>query len=114
MAEQDKSGGVQADDLVAAADTGARSPVGAVGKLLLILCFVWSIFQLYIASNVPFILQEVVGNWLRDEYGIRIWVIFNNVQARAIHLGFALALAALAFPLFKRSPRDHIPWSTLR
>ena len=110
MAEQVKPGTVDADDLVAAADTGARNPVGAVGYLLLALCFVWSLFQLYIASNVPFALQEHIGNWLRDEYGIRLWFIFNNVQARAIHLGFALALAALAFPLFKHSPRDRVPW----
>ena len=108
MAEQDKS--LDAQDIVAQADTGARNPAGAIGKLLLWICFIWSLFQLYIASNVPFFLQEVVGNWLRDDFGLRIEFIVNNVEARAIHLAFALALAALAYPLFKNSPRDRVPW----
>ena len=59
---------------------------------------------------MPFFLQEVVGNWLRDDFGWRVEFIVNNVEARAIHLAFALCLAALAFPLFKHSPRDRVPW----
>ena len=36
--------------------------------------------------------------------------VLNSDQGRAIHLAFALFLAATAFPFFKTSPRDHIPW----
>ena len=89
-----------AADLVAQTDTGARNPVGVVGKAILGIAFVWALFQLYIASNLPF--------WLTEHSGVN--VIVESFLARRIHLSFALVLAALAFPLFKRSPRDHIPW----
>jgi TRAP transporter 4TM/12TM fusion protein len=110
MAEKIEGDGNLAEDLVAQADTGARHPAGSVGKFLLILCFVWSLFQLYVASNFPFWLQEVVGGWLRDSMEIRVEFIFTNSESRNVHLAFALTLAALAFPLFKSSPRDRIPW----
>ena len=90
---------VDLDDLVASTDTGARSPVGAMGKFLAGVALVWSIFQLYIASDVPFLLS--------DWFGIN--VITNSDQNRAIHLAFALFLAAMAYPLFKSSPRDRVP-----
>ncbi len=35
--------------------------------------------------------------------------VFNDTEARAIHLAFALLLAFLAYPAFRRSPRDRIP-----
>ncbi len=79
---------------------GAGIPSGAVGKFLLITAFVWALFQLYIASNLPF--------WLTDVTGIS--VVVTNSNARLIHLAFGLFLAALAFPLFKSSPKDSIPW----
>ena len=36
--------------------------------------------------------------------------LFNDTEARSIHLALGLFLAFLAFPAFKRSPRDHVPW----
>ena len=62
--------------------------------------FIWAIFQLYIASNVPF--------WLTDVTGIS--VIVTNSNARLIHLAFGFFLGTMAFPLFKSSPKDRIPW----
>ena len=88
------------DDLVAQVDTGARAPTGGVAKFVAITAFVWAAFQLYIASNLPF--------WLTDVTGISL--VVTNSNARLIHLAFGLFLAALAFPLFKTSPRDRIPW----
>jgi TRAP transporter 4TM/12TM fusion protein len=88
------------DDLVAQMDTGARNPAGWQGTFIIATAFVWGLFQLYIASNLPF--------WLTDVIGVNVTV--NNDVARFIHLAFALFLAALAYPLFKRSPRDFIPW----
>ncbi len=43
-----------AADLVAQIDTGARNPIGWQGKMILVIAFIWAVFQLYIASNVPF------------------------------------------------------------
>lgn len=85
---------VDLDEMVAASDTGARSPVGFQGKLLVSIAAAWSLFQLWIASPLPFL----VG------FGV-----FNSTEARSIHLTFALTLAFMAYPAFKRSPRNRIP-----
>ncbi|MHB0775838.1 TRAP transporter permease [Halomonas sp. WWR20] len=77
-----------------ATDTGARTPSGWQGKLLLGLAAAWSLFQLWIASPLPFVLG----------FGV-----FSATEARSIHLTFALFLAFMACPAFKRSPRDTIP-----
>ena len=77
-----------------AKDVGARLPAGAMAKLITGLALLWSLFQLWIASPLPFMLR--IG-------------VFNNTEARSIHLAFALLLAFLAYPAFKRSPRDRVP-----
>ena len=88
----------EADDLVAQVDTGARHPVDWQRHLIPVTAFVWALFQPYIASNLPFYLTDVTG----------ISVIVTNSNARLIHLAFAMILAAMAFPLFRASPRDRI------
>ncbi|MEP3845224.1 MAG: TRAP transporter permease [Paracoccaceae bacterium] len=81
-------------ELVAASDSGARSPTGAVGKMIAITALLWSVFQVILASPIgPYVLP---GD------------LINN--SRQIHLAFAIFLSAMAYPLFKNSPRDHIPW----
>lgn len=77
-----------------AKDVGARMPEGGMAKLIAGLALLWSLFQLWIASPLPFMLRTGV---------------FNNTEARSIHLSFALLLAFLAYPAFKRSPRDRVP-----
>ncbi|MDF2094694.1 TRAP transporter permease [Aquibaculum arenosum] len=72
-----------AEDLVATADTGARSPTGFQARLLYAVALCWSLFQLWYASPLPFMLG---------------FLIFNDTHARAIHLSFALFLAFTAFP----------------
>ena len=102
MAQDDTATrGVQADPdaMVAEVETGARQAAGLAGKFILLLAFLWSLFQLYIASGVPFFLTQTLG----------VNVVFNNQEARQVHLAFALALAMLAYPLFKSSPRDRVP-----
>lgn len=84
------------EELVAEADTGARVPVGPAGSVLLWVAVAWSLFQLWYASPLPF----AVG-----------FLILNDTEARAIHLGFALFLAFTAYPALKRSPRDRVPLS---
>ena len=76
------------DALVAASDTGARGTHGPVGVFLMIAALCWSLFQLWIASPIPFMLG----------FGV-----FNDTEARAIHLAFAIFLAIAAFPA-TRSP----------
>lgn len=71
------------DELVASSDTGGRTPGGVTEKFLLGVALVWSLFQLWIASPIPFIIG--VG-------------VFNDTEARSIHLAFAVLLAFLAYP----------------
>ncbi|MEL7893970.1 TRAP transporter permease [Vreelandella neptunia] len=86
--------GVDLEDMVASSDTGARKPAGMPGKLLVSIAAVWSLFQLWIASPIPFVLG----------FGV-----FSATEARSIHLAFALFLAYMAYPALKRSPRDRVP-----
>ncbi|WEN43593.1 C4-dicarboxylate TRAP transporter large permease protein DctM [Thauera sp. GDN1] len=80
--------------IVAEADTGGRKPTGFTAQLLLMVALAWSLFQLWIASPLPFSLGVFV---------------FNDTESRAIHLGFAIFLAFAAYPALKRSPRDYVP-----
>ena len=84
----------QLRDLVAQADSGIRSPGGIPEKILLSVAAAWSLFQLWIASPLPFMLG----------FGV-----FNDTQTRSIHLATAVFLAFLAYPAFRRSPRNRIP-----
>ena len=59
------------DELVASSDTGARTPPGFVGKLILGVALCWSLFQLWIASPLPFMLN---------------FAIISATDARAVHL----------------------------
>ncbi|MDG3064248.1 TRAP transporter permease [Thauera mechernichensis] len=80
--------------IVAEADTGGRKPTGLTANVLLVVALAWSLFQLWIASPLPFSLGMFV---------------FNDTEARAIHLAFAVFLAFAAYPALKRSPRDRVP-----
>ncbi|GMG81017.1 TRAP transporter permease [Paralimibaculum aggregatum] len=71
------------DALVAAADTGGRQMSGALGTFVLVLAVSWSLFQLWFASPIPFMVN---------------WGVFNDTEARSIHLAFALFLAFAAYP----------------
>ena len=82
------------NEMVAAADTGARNPTGIAAKVLFGTALAWSLFQLWIASPLPF----MVG------FGV-----FNSTEARSIHLAFAVFLAFTSYPALARSPRDYIP-----
>ena len=61
--------------------------------------FLWALFQLFIASPLPF--------WLASQYGVE-WAVLTGVKARAIHLSFALFLLFLVIPLFRKSEK-HVP-----
>ncbi|EKF17596.1 TRAP transporter permease [Nitratireductor pacificus] len=86
-------------DLVASADTGARDPAGTAGYIIAGVALLWSLFQLYIASPLPFTLTSMTG----------LPLVLNDAQTRAIHLAFGLFLAFMAFPALPSSPRNRIP-----
>ena len=100
MADQQTSGAPLSDDelqdLVASSDTGARNPGGGVAKLLAGIALAWSVFQLWIASPLPFMVTDIIP-------------VLNNTETRSIHLAFAIFLAFMAYPALKRSPRDRVP-----
>lgn len=85
--------------MVADVDIGGRRPTGFAQKVLLGGALAWSLFQLWIASPLPFMDWPIVGS-----FGV-----FNDTEARSIHLAFAVFLAYLGYPALKRSPRSYIP-----
>ncbi|CAJ1764049.1 hypothetical protein PEKONANI_00145 [Aeromonas jandaei] len=92
---QDKQ--LSTEELIAQ-DVGARLPAGAMGGIITLLALAWSLFQLWIASPLPFMLG----------FGV-----LNDTETRSIHLTFALLLAFLVFPAFRTSPRDRVPFSDI-
>lgn len=84
----------QLRQIVAEADTGGRKPGRIAEQVIVSVALLWSLFQLWVASPLPFTFGTLV---------------FNDTEARSIHLALAVFLAYLAFPAFKRSPRDRIP-----
>ncbi|MGE0255172.1 MAG: TRAP transporter permease [Alphaproteobacteria bacterium] len=84
------------DELVAATDTGGRQPGRHVARLIACIALAWSLFQLWVASPLPFI----VGN---------ILPVLNGDEVKSIHLAFAIFLAYLVYPAYRRAPRDRVP-----
>ena len=85
---------IDVNQLVQDNDAGGRDPGPVVGKLLLVVALAWSLFQLWIASPLPFSLGVFM---------------LNDTESRAIHLAFAVFLAFMAYPATKNSPRDRVP-----
>ncbi len=95
---ENKLDNTQLNDIIGDADVGGRNPQDPFGKAVLwYLPLVWALFQLWIASPLPYMIG--VG-------------VLNDTQTRSIHLGFAVLLAFLAFPAFKSSPRHYIRKAT--
>ena len=80
--------------MVAESDTGGRRPSGLPAKIVMYTALAWSMFQLWIASPLPF------------AFGI---FVLNDTESRAIHLAFAMFLGYMLFPPLKSSPRTRIP-----
>jgi len=76
------------DNIVEESEGRARVLFGWQLKLVAFVAFIWSLFQLWYASPLPFILG----------FGV-----FIDVPARAIHLGFGLFLVFLLFPFNKKN-----------
>jgi len=89
-------------DKVLAAESGARAPSGFTKQLIVYLAVAWSLFQLWISSPVPFWVSAAVP-------ALQKFVMFNDTMARSIHLSFAIFLVYLAYPMWKKSSRKHVP-----
>jgi TRAP transporter 4TM/12TM fusion protein len=94
MTNQDAATREKLEAMVAEADTGGRKPIGFAKQFLLAVALGWALFQLWYASPLPYALN--IG-------------VFNDSQARVIHLSFAFVLAFSTFPAFKSSPRGYVP-----
>jgi TRAP transporter 4TM/12TM fusion protein len=98
MAKNDPGAGAGVDaakvDQLLQTETGGRALTGPASVILFIVPLCWSLFQLWIASPLPFILN--VG-------------IFNSTEARSIHLAFAVFLAFSAFPMIKGVHANKVP-----
>lgn len=68
-------------------ETGRRKPRGFGYAVLLMVPVIWSLFQLWITSPLP--------------YSVGIGVL-NDTATRSLHLGFAIFLAYLGFPMLKK------------
>jgi TRAP-type uncharacterized transport system fused permease subunit len=88
-------GAAEAEQLAVDADLGARRPGGVAGRLLFGLALGWSLFQLYIASPLPFLLPGLL--------------LLDDTESRTIHLAFAFVLAFAAFPAHGHAPRNRVP-----
>jgi TRAP transporter 4TM/12TM fusion protein len=82
------------ETMVAEADTGGRKPSGFSKRFIFGVSLAWALFQLWYASPLPYKLN----------FGV-----FNDGQARIIHLSFAFLLAFTTFPAFSASSRNRIP-----
>ncbi|MFA7668301.1 MAG: TRAP transporter permease, partial [Burkholderiaceae bacterium] len=94
LSPEQQAANAKLEQLVADVDRGGRTVGGLTGKVLFLGALFWSLFQLWYASPLPFTLN---------------FAIFNDTEARALHLGIAVFLGYLAYPASKRSRRDVMP-----
>ncbi|WP_421726094.1 TRAP transporter permease [Bauldia sp.] len=98
----DPGGGATAGSKTGAAEEvverleGLRAAGPKLGLIIAATCILWTLFQLWIASPLPFMLD--VG-------------IISGVPARAVHLAFGLFLAFLVFPALPRYRDRGLSWS---
>ena len=91
---RDEAVNAELEQLVADVDRGGRTVGGVTGTVLFVGALLWTMFQLWYASPLPFTFN---------------FAIFNDTEARALHLGVAMFLGYLAYPASKRSRRDVMP-----
>ncbi len=96
--ENIKMSNEELEDLVASTDSGARNPIGPVGKMIAGVALFWALFQLWIASPLPFnpLISQIIP-------------VLNDTQTRSFHLAIAVFLAFMVYPAFKSSSRNKIP-----
>jgi TRAP transporter 4TM/12TM fusion protein len=76
-------------------DLGGRRVSPGLARALFLLALAWSLFQLYVASPLPY--------WLGKGF------VLDEAQARFVHYAVAVFLAFICFPSFSRSGRERVP-----
>ena len=106
MNEENKLSRKELEDLVIETDSGARKPDNIIAaSILLVAAFTWSLFQIYIASPLPFLIQS----WIKDIFasiasiapetlsfltGLDLsFLNLDGTKTRSVHLAFAMFLA---------------------
>ncbi len=92
--KEQKESRAELDDMVKAEDAGGREPTGVFAQVLFTIGLTWSLFQIYIATPLPFITN---------------FLLLTNLEQRVIHLAFALCLVFCFFPPRKGSLQKKIP-----
>ncbi len=77
-----------------AEEIGRRHPKGWHWRVISGTAILWSLFQLWVASPIPY------------AFGFGV---FNDTETRSIHLGFAIFLVFLSFPWRTQGATDRIP-----
>ena len=95
-----RSGSPSADpeDILRQFESSGRTPAPVAAAIIATLCAVWALFQLWIASPLPFIFN----------FGIIL-----DIPARGVHLAFAMLLCFLIYPARGRRPGATIPFSDI-
>lgn len=75
-------------------ESGGRAATGPAAVILFVVPLLWSLFQLWIASPLPYVF----------EFGL-----FNSTEARSIHLAFAAFLSFAAFPMIRGRHANRVP-----
>ncbi|WP_100639832.1 TRAP transporter permease [Marinobacter salexigens] len=75
-------------------ESGGRAATGSAAIILFVVPLLWSLFQLWIASPLPYIF----------EFGV-----LNSTESRSIHLAFASFLAFAAFPMIRGRHVNKVP-----
>lgn len=70
-------------------EAGARLGSGLTNKAIIFIALAWAVFQLWYASP---------------------WSLVSSSAARPLHLVFAIFLAFLVYPAFKKSSLNKVPW----
>ncbi len=83
------------EEMVESTDAGRRKPGKTIAGVLFAVGLCWSLFQIYIATPLPFITD---------------FLLMTNIEQRAIHLAFALCLVFCYFPASKRASHGKIPF----
>lgn len=98
-----------------AVDSGGRQVEGWQYAVFIALALSWSLFQLWFASPLKYMMNEWLGNftyWLYDIGGFD-WqpnIAIGTDKGRIIHLAFAIALVFLSFPINKKASKHHTPF----
>lgn len=122
MSDNNPPSARELEDLVLDNDTGARRPEGKVLLLISIVALCWSIFQIWIASPLPYFIGGKISDFVNSIGSdssftwfipilnlIKSVIVLDATKSRYIHLSFAFFLAFACYPAFKRSPKNYIP-----